>query len=113
MAEWRDIRNWPGYEVSDDGRVRNRFGKELYIDRDRVGYLRVKLCRNGFRKNRRIHILVAQAFLRWRNNYDVNHKDRDKTNNRVGNLEMLTHARNCLHRWRTPAPAEVEEEPPF
>lgn len=114
MAEWRTIRRWPNYEVSNDGRVRNKFGRELYVDMDRVGYLRVKLYQEGIKKNRRIHVLVAQEFLNWYKGCDVDHIDGDKTNNGVRNLRITTHQENCLYRSQNARPYyAICDEPPF
>lgn len=97
MTNWRKIPTWPNYEVSDKGKVRNESGRVLYVDTDRYGYKRVKLYRDGESKNRRINVLVAQAFLDWRPECDVNHKDRNKRNNSVDNLEVVTHRENMRH----------------
>lgn len=100
IEEWRTIFGYEGlYEVSSYGRVRSldryvvdslgnrRFykGKVLSPIKDKVGYLSVKL-QEGNKHN--IHRLVAQAFIENPDNLpQVNHKDEDKSNNRVDNLE--------------------------
>ena len=89
---WKDIEGYEGhYQVSDYGRVKSvKFGKEriLRSRRDGCGYLQVILCKNGEMKTFRIHRIVAQAFILNPNNLpELNHKDEDKTNNSVQNLE--------------------------
>ena len=89
---WKDIVGYEGlYQVSDKGRVRSlKFGKEriLRSRRDGCGYLQVILCKNGEMKTFRIHRIVAQAFILNPNNLpEVNHKDENKINNSVENLE--------------------------
>lgn len=67
------------------------------------GYLGVKLCKNGKEKGRRIHQLVADAFINNPNNndlFEVNHIDCDRKNNRFDNLEWLTHAENIRYSIR-------------
>jgi len=72
-------------------------GRVLKADIDKDGYQRVTLYKRGGRRNSRIHILVAIAFLNYRPGYDVNHLDRDKTNNAASNLEVITHRENMRH----------------
>ena len=101
---WRPIEGYEGlYEVSSYGRVRSldmyvkvgygnyrlHKGKVLSPAKDTNGYLKVNLYCNGKQKTINVHILVAQAFLPNPDNLpQVNHKDENKSNNRVENLEM-------------------------
>lgn len=84
--KWKDIDDWPGYEVSDFGRVR-RGCRIKDTDHDRKGYLRVKLWRNNKAKNRLVHRLVAVAFI---GPIPVGmyccHNNGDKTDNAPGKL---------------------------
>ena len=98
MEEWRDIQGFEGrYMVSNYGRVKslnyNHTGKEgiLKAGDNGYGYLFVVLCKDGKDKKCRINRLVAQAFLPNPDNLpEVNHKDEDKKNNCVDNLEWCT-----------------------
>lgn len=101
MENWKDIEGYPNYQVSNLGRVKslgnNKTRKEkiLKSGKNNKGYLKVILYKEGKIKNYRVHRLVAQAFLDNPNNLsEVNHKDEDKTNNRVENLEWCTHQYN-------------------
>ena len=101
--EWRPIEGYEGlYEVSNLGRVRSvdryvkskgesywlRKGKMLSPAKDKNGYLKVNLSCNGKNNIIRVHRLVAEAFIPAIEGLsEVNHKDEDKTNNRVENLE--------------------------
>lgn len=64
----------------------------------RKGYLSILLSYNNIQKRFNIHRLVAQAFLaEWDSKLQVNHKDCNKQNNRVDNLEMVTAKENIQH----------------
>ena len=96
--EWKPIEGYEGlYEVSNMGRVKSlnyrHTGKERILKGgdDGYGYLCVNLCKDGKANKGKIHRLVAQAFLENPQNLpEVNHKNEDKTDNRVENLEWCT-----------------------
>jgi hypothetical protein len=106
---WKDIIGYEGlYQVSNLGRVKSlsrydRLGRyhtgKILSDCDNgTGYRIVGLKVDGKQKTFTIHRLVATAFIENLHNYDyVNHKDGDKTNNRVDNLEWCTASENMLH----------------
>lgn len=90
---WKPVKGFEGlYEISSLGRVKSLwYGKEKILKpgKNRKGYLFVSLCRNGKQKNFRIHRLVAEAFLSNPMGLpEVNHKDENKANNCVNNLEF-------------------------
>ena len=97
---WKDKKYYEGhYQVSNFGRVKSiKFGKEriLKLRTDKkTGYLHVVLCKDGKVKEFTVHRLVAEAFLPNPHNYPcVNHKDENKLNNSVSNLEWCTHKYN-------------------
>ena len=106
--EWRDIKGYEGlYQVSNLGRVKsfNYRGHEGCIGiltprLDGKGYEMVALYKEGKVRNTKVHRLVAQAFIPNPNNYpQVNHKDENKTNNDVKNLEWCTNEYN--HNYGT------------
>ena len=102
IEEWRDVPGYEGlYEVSNFGRVR-RNGKILKPSKDKDGYLQVSLSKNGI-KTTTIHRLVARAFIPNPQNLpQVNHKDEDKTNNTVDNLEWCTREYNMNYSQAKP-----------
>ena len=103
---WKPVVGYEGlYEVSSYGRVRSldRYvkysngpihlhkGRILNPGKEKVGYLVVPLSCNGKLHLKKIHILVAEAFIPNPDNLpQVNHKDENKTNNNVDNLEWCT-----------------------
>lgn len=100
---WKDIINYENYEVSNSGKVRNKHTlKELKPVKTPVGYYVVCLYGSGKHKNELIHRLVANAFLKPSNEKkEVNHKNGNKQNNEVSNLEWVTREENMLHALNT------------
>lgn len=86
---WRDIDGYEQYQISNMGRVFSmKTNKLLTPQPDKKGYLRVKFWENNKGYTFKVHRLVAQAFIPNPNNLpQVNHKDEDKKNNTVENLE--------------------------
>ena len=103
MEEWKEIPGYEGlYEVSNMGNVRNvRRNKLLRLSKTNNRYIRVSLCKNGIKTGLTVHRLVTEAFLPNPDNLpEVNHKDEDKTNNRVENLEWCDHKYNMNYGTR-------------
>ena len=75
--------------------------KLIAVREDRYGYLKCNLYRNKEFKNPTIHRLVAEAFIpKTDDSLVVNHKDGNKLNNHVSNLEWITNAENIRHAYR-------------
>lgn len=97
---WKPVVGFEGfYEISSAGRVRSLKSCHIRELKPRLnkhtGYLFLILGANGKQRTVTIHRLVAEAFLEKPDGLDyVNHKDEDKTNNRVENLEWCTPAYN-------------------
>ena len=91
------------YLVTSDGDViGEKSGKILKPSRLNSGYLRVKLYKNAQPKMFMVHRLVAGAFIpNAQNKSQVNHKDGNKRNNAVSNLEWVTPSENEIHAYRT------------
>lgn len=89
---WKTIEDYPDYEVSDAGKVRNKnTHKVLKYRRSAQGYDRVRLYKDKIGKNMLVHRLVATAFIPNEERFPVvNHKDEDVTNNNVSNLEWCS-----------------------
>lgn len=99
-----DVQGFEGrYAASDDGRIWsylvNRYLKPVY---DRGGYLKVLLHdSNGVRYTKFVHRIIAETFIPNPNNYpQINHKDENKHNNAVDNLEWCTSKYNINYGTR-------------
>ena len=93
---WLTIKHNDNYEISNLGNVRNKKTKRILKPfTTSNNYLKVKLSKNNKQIDYFVHRLVAQAFIPNPNNYpEVNHKDENKLNNALSNLEFLTHKEN-------------------
>lgn len=96
---WKNIKEFEDYSVSNLGRIKNnRLSRYLTPTENTAGYLHVRLYKNPRKKVFRVHKLVAIEFLgEIPTGLEVNHKDGVKTNNRLDNLEYLTHKENVKH----------------
>lgn len=110
IEEWKEIINYPNYEISNYGNVRSkdryviRNGRKSFVKGQMLkqfmakGYMRVALY-NGDRCSRKqfqVHVLVAKHFIPNPNDFPiVNHKDENKQNNKWDNLEWCTKKYNA------------------
>lgn len=108
---WIHINNFINYEISNFGRVRSwRHSKGLRktpyyfynYGNDNNGYLYVSLYnKENKRKSLKIHRLIAEHFIENKDNKpEVNHKDGNKQNNVIVNLEWVTKSENTIHAFR-------------
>lgn len=97
---WRPVVGYEcSYFVSNLGNIKNKEGRLLALDTSQRGYSRVKLCRHGVSENKKVHRMVAEAFIP--NPYclpQINHIDENKKNNRIDNLEWVDNKTNCKLR---------------
>lgn len=108
--EWRDVVGANGipkgeYRVSSLGRVMSLKGgkvKILNLTYDGKGYAYVGIHKDGAQKKIHVHVLVATAFIpNLENKREVNHKNGNKSDNRVENLEWATSSENRQHALKT------------
>ncbi len=111
----KDIKDYENYQISDTGIVINKkTGRELK-QQEKKGYMNVSLFKNGKKKNKLVHRLVAEAFIENIKNYpQINHKNEDTLNNMVENLEWCTQKYNNNYgTYRERARIRMLENNPF
>ena len=100
---WKDIPDYEElYQASNLGRIKNKIKNKIISQiNNGNGYLYVTLSKNNKRKNHYVHRLVAKTFL---NNFDenkvVNHKDYNRKNNCIDNLENITIKENIRYSMK-------------
>lgn len=103
FERWKPIKGYEKkYEISNCGNVKIIKTNKLKLpQKSKNGYLVINLYIGKNPKRVYIHRLVAKAFIENPNNYkDVNHKDGNKSNNYVGNLEWCTRSQNLKHAYK-------------
>lgn len=101
QVNWKKIKDYENYEVSDMGQVRNATTRKILKPWLARGYKMVEIRRKDHRERFLIHRLVASAFIQNNTNLPyINHKDEDKTNNCVMNLEWCTPRYNSNYGTR-------------
>lgn len=114
---WRDIQDFEGiYQVSNLGRVKSLERQEICGGRakqrirrerilkqglDKYGYPSVVLCKDSKLYSRKVHRLVLSTFTPILFPMSINHKDGNKQNNHLSNLEWVTTKQNAIHAQLT------------
>lgn len=102
--EWKIIEKYPDYMISNLGNVKSlKYGKERMLKQkiNKNGYCNIAICKDGKQKTYLVHRIVATHFLPNPNNLpQVNHRDENKQNNCVENLEFCTHQYNNTYGTR-------------
>ena len=106
IETWKIIEEYPNYMISNLGNIKSlnykRTGKEQLLKQNinGRGYCYVNISINNKYKNILIHREVAKAFIPTNNEkLDINHKDGNKQNNCVDNLEWCTRSQNIQHAF--------------
>jgi len=102
IDKWTDIKDYEGlYQINKNGDIRSLYNYRKYnILKPRIkkGYYQIGLRKNNKRTWYAVHRLVAQTFIPNPNKLPcINHKDENKLNNCVDNLEWCTHLYNNLY----------------
>ena len=97
---WQDIKGFEGlYAISNKGNVKSLKSGKILKPYDNGGYYRITLSKGGKSKRFLVHVLVATHFIGDKpfENAQVNHKDLNKYNNCVTNLEWVSPSENVRH----------------
>ena len=102
MEIYKDVIGYEGiYQVSNLGNIKSlKFNKERLLNpcKDLDGYYKINLLINGLSKSRLVHQLVAESFLnhtRCKYKFVVDHINDNPTDNRLENLQVITHRENA------------------
>ena len=99
METYKIIEGFENYSVSDYGNVKNNKTGRIMKTRVNFGYIIIDMRVNKQTYTKRVHILMAIAFI---TNPDgklcVDHIDNDKSNNQIANLRWATHSQNCQNK---------------
>lgn len=108
--EWKPIKGYEGiYDISNYGQLYSHprtTTKGGYTFGTNNTYLEFILSKNGKKEKKRLHILVYETFIGdIPKGYDVHHKDHNKHNNYVGNLELIEKRKHCIRHNKDRADA--------
>lgn len=109
IEKWLPVLGYEGlYEVSNKGRVKSFYRKKIKRKNPKIlkstvgkqyGYEVICLSKNGIKKQKRINILVLEAFTGHRpSGYEAAHNDGVRTNNNLSNLSWKTRAENEMDK---------------
>jgi hypothetical protein len=101
---WKDVPGFEGYyQVSNLGNIFSLINnRKMKITINKRGYCQTMFCGNVKKKNIRVHIIVAKAFIpNTKNKPAVNHINGIRHDNRIENLEWVTNKENIAHAIKT------------
>ena len=102
MEDWKAINGYPDYAISNNGQVKSlRYNRLLKPSMSSNLYLYINLVIEKRKKTSAIHRLVIEHFgtIKPNPNSVVDHKDRNKKNNHISNLEWVTIKENTLRGY--------------
>jgi hypothetical protein len=99
---WKQIKDFPNYNISNFGNIKNIITNKTLKQCIKSGYYNISLInKNNIKKSKTVHRLVALEFIdNHEKKPEVNHKDKNKLNNHIDNLEWMTKIENNIHRCK-------------
>jgi hypothetical protein len=120
MEIFKTIPNYSLYQASNKGNIKTNNWKNtkktaiLKPALDKNGYLRTVLIRDdGKYTTIKVHRIISSAFLGDITGMEVNHKDGNKSNNDISNLELVTHSENIKHSFANNLQSNIGEKNPI
>jgi hypothetical protein len=99
MEEWRIIIDFPNYSISNLGNIINNKTNKFMKPSIKGGYYHICLINGAIKKTLKVHRLVGFAFIEnSENKPEINHKNKNKLDNHIDNLEWMTKKENNQHR---------------
>ena len=100
--KWKILKENDNYMINKKGEVKRiKTNKMLKLGKIKNGYYTYNLCKNGKQKTYLVHRLVANNFIPNIYGYnEINHKDGDKSNNNVNNLEWCSRSHNLKEAYK-------------
>lgn len=98
MGDFEDLKDFDGYKINEFGIIKNRFGKIMakHKSREKCGYFRISLTKNGESKKYALHRLLAKQYIPNPNNLlEIDHIDRNSFNNNLCNLRWCNRVTNA------------------
>lgn len=106
---WKTIEEFPLYEITENGVIRNKKTGQIrkqYLNKD--GYYTIGLSNGNQIKTVQVHRLIAKTYLgRPENATEIDHIDKNRTNNRLENLRWVTHNENMKSQSRAFGPIKA------
>lgn len=100
MRQWKKIKNYENYSVSNDGLIKNNKKNIILKQYLKEKYPYVRLYKDGKPKKILTHIIVLDSFIGEKpKNFQCNHKNCNKFDNKINNLEYLTASENMKHAY--------------
>lgn len=124
---WKPVYGYEGYyEINEKGIIKGvervihfknlcrKINAKILSSRiNNCGYLEVRLSKDGRTKTRPVHVLLAEVFIPNPDNKpEVNHINGNKIDNRIENLEWVTHSENMLHAYALGLCPTIDKEKP-
>ena len=101
VSNYGNVRSIERMVAHEEGGLKRNPAKQLKAGKSKNGYLTVSFSVDSVKSNHSVHRLVARAFIPNESNKpQVNHKDGNKHNNHIDNLEWVTVSENGLHAYR-------------
>lgn len=99
ITNYKEIPEYPNYLITQDGKVFSKSHKKfLKLKKDGSGYMMINLYNNTIKKYALVHRLVAEIYIpKIQGKNIVNHKNKNKSDNRVENLEWVNESENMIH----------------